>query len=105
MKAIVLAPSEQLAQQWQYAVEDLGADWRCSPATSADQALAVLAEGAEVLLLLPGRESRLLLRALDAHPPLAPPYVFGENAPDGPLPRAEELPQSLAALREMCQFE
>ena len=100
MKAIVLAPSEQLAQQWQYAVEELGADWRCSPATSADQALAVLAEGAEVLLLLPGRESRLLLRNLEVHPPLAPPYVFGENAPDGPLPRAEELPQSLAALRE-----
>ena len=72
MKAIVLAPSEQLAQQWQYAVEDLGADWRCSPATSADQALAVLAEGAEVLLLLPGRDQNHVAGGYD-------PFLFSKE--------------------------
>jgi len=99
MKAIVHAPSEQLARQWQYAVEDLGVEWRCVPVTSADQALASLEEGADVLLLLPGRESRVLLRAVEEHPPLAPPYVLGEDAPDGPLPQAAELPRLLHTWR------
>lgn len=100
MDVIVLAPSERIGRQWQYEVEDLGDNWRCIPVMGAERVLSGLEQGAEVLLLLPGRESRLLLRAIGEHPPLAPPYVFGEQAPDGPLPRAEELPQVLAALRQ-----
>ena len=96
MNVIVLAPTQQAALAWQYQVEDLGADWRCTPAATAQQARS-LAEGADVLLLLPGPEGAALLSALMDAPPLAPPYILGDNAPDGPLPPPQELPQLAAA--------
>lgn len=99
MEVIVLAPSEQAGLMWQYAVEDLGADWRCTPAASAETAEFLLREWADVLLLLPCRESAALLSALTACPPLAPPYIFGEGAPDGPLPEADRLPEMLRRFR------
>ncbi len=100
MEVIVLAPSENLGRQWQYGVENLGPDWRCTPVTSAEQAAFHLREGADVLLLLPCGEARPLLRALTAEPPLAPPYILGANAPDGPLLPAEELAERLRLWRE-----
>lgn len=100
MEVIVLAPSENLGRQWQYAVENLGPDWRCTPVISAEQAAFHLREGADVLLLLPCGEARPLLRALTAEPPLAPPYILGANAPDGPLLPAEELAERLRVWRE-----
>ena len=101
MHVIVLAPREETGRQWQYGVEDLGENWRCSPAYSAEQAVFLLREWADVLLLLPCGESRALLQRLTERPPLAPPFVLGEGAPDGPLPGAEELP----ALLQSCQRE
>lgn len=97
MDVIVLAPSEHTGRQWQFAVEDLGADWRCTPAASAEQAALLLREWADVLLLLPGGESKRLLRSLAEHPLLAPPYVLGTGAPDGALPAVAELPVLLHA--------
>ena len=96
MKTIVLALTWELAQTWQFAVEDLGEQWHCSPACQAEDALALL-PGQELLLILPGPEGEKLLRALDARPPIAPPWVLG--GPDGPLPAAEELPGLLMAWR------
>ena len=93
MEVIVLAPSERSGRQWQYAVEDLGAQWRCTPSTSAEQADFLLREWVDVLLLLPGGESDVLLRSLTLDPPLAPPFTLGMGAPDGPLPDAAELPE------------
>lgn len=95
MECIVLAPTEEKGRQWQYAVENLGVAWRCTPVISAEQAAFHLRAGADVLLLLPCGESRSLLSALTAEPPLAPPYILGLNAPDGPLPPPEELPAQL----------
>lgn len=97
MNVIVLAPTAEAGQQWQYALEDLGDDWRCTPVLAAEDALP-LAEGADVLLLLPGPERKELLALLERRPPLAPPYVLGGQ--DGPLPAAEELPVLLAAWQE-----
>ena len=99
MEVIVLAPSERDGQQWQYAVENLGVDWCCTPVTGAEQAEFLLREWADVLLLLPCRESCGVLHALTEETPLAPPFVFGEDAPDGPLPEAEKLPEVLRGLR------
>ncbi len=100
MECIVLAPSEETGRQWQYAVENLGAAWRCTPVISAEQAAFHLRAGADVLLLLPCGESRSLLSALTGEPPLAPPYILGLNAPDGPLPPPEELPAQLRQRRK-----
>ena len=94
MDVIVLAPTTETGLNWQYAVEDLGADWRCMPVLTAEAALP-LAEGADVLLLLPCPESDALREWLERRPPLAPPYVLGGQ--DGPLPTAEELPELLMA--------
>lgn len=96
MNVIVLAPTWSEALAWQYGVENMGEAWRCTPVTGAEAACSLL-EGAQVLLLLPGRESDALLTLLERRPPLAPPYVLG--GPDGPLPTAEELPRLLAAWR------
>lgn len=96
MNVIALAPTEELAQSWQYAVENLGDSWRCTPVTTAEAALPLLA-GAEVVLVLPGREGERLLRAVERQPPIAPPYILGGQ--DGPLPPAEELPVLLAGWR------
>ncbi|MBE5810560.1 MAG: hypothetical protein E7318_06435 [Clostridiales bacterium] len=96
MHVIVLAPMAEVGQSWQYSLEDLGADWRCMPVTTAEAAYPMLAD-ADVLLLLPGLERDALLAQLDRRPPLAPPYILG--GPDGLLPPAEELPGLLAAWR------
>ncbi len=93
MHAIVFTHSEAAARAWQYRIEDLGPAWRCTPAASAEAALIP----ADVLLLLDGAEG--LLRAMREAPPLAPPYLLGEGAPDGPLCSPEELPETLARFR------
>ena len=100
MNVIVLAPSAEAGQTWQYAVENLGAEWRCSPAVGAGECAALMEAGAEVLLLLPCRESEALLRAVTESPPLAPPFILGRDAPDGPLPAPEELPGLLGRWRQ-----
>ena len=96
MHVIVLAPMAETGQHWQYAVEDLGADWRCTPCTAPEEALPLL-EGADVLLLLPGSAGAELLALLEMRPPLAPPYLLG--GPDGPLCPAEALPEVMASWR------
>ncbi|MBQ3157532.1 MAG: sporulation initiation factor Spo0A C-terminal domain-containing protein [Clostridia bacterium] len=100
MEVIVLAPSAELGRQWQYRIEDRGEDWRCSPVSSAAQAVAQLQEWQDVLLLLPCAESRALLRMLLQEPPLSPPLLLGEGAPDGPLVPAEALPEMLRRRRQ-----
>ncbi len=96
MHVIVLSPSKETGRAWQYRIEDLGADFRCTPLQHGEAALAL---PAEVLLLLPGGEGPSLLRRMRESPPLAPPYVMGEGAPDGPLIPPEELPARMEALR------
>ena len=98
MNVTVMAPSAGAALDWQYAVENLGDSWRCISAAAAEEAMRLLAE-TEVLLILPGGEGETLLRQLEKHPPLAPPYVLG--GADGPLPQAEELPMLLAQWRKL----
>lgn len=97
MEVIVLAPSTEIGQAWQYTVENLGENWRCTPVITAEAAFPLLA-GAEVLLLLPGEERAALLARLEKRPPLAPPFILG--GPDGDLPPAEKLPALLTAWRE-----
>ena len=99
MEIIVLAPSAKDGWQWQCAVENLGPQWRCTPVLRAEQVLHRLHQSVDVLLLLPCRESDALLAAVEARPPLAPPYLLGNHAPDGPLLSPEELPDWLHAHR------
>ena len=80
MRVRIIGPA-QAALAWQYQVENLGEDWRCVPA------------GEELLLLLPGQEGRAALSDMLARPPLAPPFILGNDALDGPLPPVEELPK------------
>lgn len=98
MEVVVLAPTGSAGRRIQYAMEDQGADWCCRVATHAGQAMAIL-QDAEVLYLLPCGESEALLTAWEERPPLAPPYMFGSHAPDGPLPALTELPHRLSDLR------
>lgn len=99
MECIVLGPSKSAGRQWQYDVENLGADWRCIPVAGAEKALLYLADWTDILLLLPCRESAKLLRTLSEDALLAPPFILGGDAPDGPLPDAEELPSLVQAWR------
>lgn len=98
MEVVVLASSEMTGRRIQYEMEDQGADWCCRVATHAGQAVSLLGD-AEVLYLLPCAEGESLLSAWAERPPLAPPYIFGSNAPDGTLPPLGELPNRLAVLR------
>ncbi len=99
MECILLAPTERIGRPWQYSIENLGEDWRCTVVCSAQQAMACMATFADVLLLLPCRESMLLVRAAEENPPLAPPFILGEGAPDGPFPQVGELPALLHTWR------
>ena len=67
MRVRIIGPA-QAALVWQYQVENLGEDWRCVPA------------GDELLLLLPGQEGRAALSDMLARPPLAPPFILGNDA-------------------------
>jgi len=100
MNCILLTPAEKIGLAWLYRIEDLGPQWRCTLVSSAQRALVCLAEGVDVLLLLPCRESEQLLRAVEARPPLAPPFILGEGAPDGGFPHAEALPALLDLWRQ-----
>lgn len=100
MECIVLAPAEEMGRAWQYAIENLGPDWRCSPAATGEHVRLLLKEWADLLLLLPCRESRELLSGLVCAPPLAPPFILGDAAPDGPLPAADQLPALLSDWRQ-----
>lgn len=97
MKVIVLAPDEAMGKKWQYAVEDLGEAWWCTPVTEAEAVLPLL-PGTE-LLLLPGGETSAVLARVLQHIPVAPPFILGEGAPDGLLPPVEELPALLSKWR------
>lgn len=102
MECIVLARDETSGRRWQYAVEDFGESWRCCPVTQAEQALHLVQTGTELLLMADGPQTRRLLDALEARPPLAPPYLIGldMDAPDGRMSALSELPGLLAAWRE-----
>jgi len=81
---------------WQ--VEDLGAEWRCSVATEAEQALRMMQDRpAGLAILTEVREGSALLAALRARPLLAPPYVMGMGvpAPDGRLPEFPLIPEEM----------
>lgn len=98
MNVLVLTVSEAEGRTWQYTVENLGSDWRCEIACTAEQATFRLSEWVDVLLLL-GGEGDALLMQLRERPMLAPPYILGEDAPDGELPSVEDLPALLHAWR------
>ena len=80
MRVRIVGPARE-AVMWQYQVENLGEDWHCVPM------------GEELLLLLPGQEGEGALQELLAHPPIAPPFILGDDASDGVLPPVEELPE------------
>lgn len=100
MECILLAPTERIGRPWQYSIENLGDDWRCMVVCSVQQAMTCMEVRADVLLLLPCRESALLLQAVEENPPLAPPYILGDAAPDGPFPQVGELPGLLHTWRK-----
>ncbi len=100
MRTIVLAPTPEVGQKWQYSLENLGEDWLCTPLITAEEALGLL-KRTELLLIVPCRAGDALLECLERHPPLTPPYILG--GPDGPLCPAEEIPELLSArLRTGC---
>lgn len=102
MECIVLADTQARRTALQWALEDLGEDWRCVPFSQAEHALRHLqARAAALAVLSPGEASSALLDALHAQPLLAPPYLLGDGfpAPDGPLPPLPELPGLLARWR------
>lgn len=79
MRVRIVGPARE-ALMWQYQVENLGEDWHCVPV------------GEELLLLLPGQEGLAAWQELMAHPPIAPPFILGDDAPDGALPLVEDIP-------------
>ena len=101
MRVIVLAEAA-VGREIQLEVENLGEEWRCHAAVTAAQAWTLLQEGAEVLLLFPGRESDALVARLAASPMLAPPWVLGlgMEAADGTVAAVEMLAELLAVRRQ-----
>lgn len=100
MESVVLAATEAERTALQWRLEDLGADWRCTPAAQAEQARQLMAEHPVQLLVLTAcPEAQALLRSMRAQPLLAPPWVLGEGfpAPDGLLPDMAALPETLRA--------
>ena len=87
MRVRIVGPASA-ATMWQYQVENLGEDWQC------------VVSGEEILLLLPGREGASALGEVLARPPVAPPFVLGVGAPDGPLPPVEALPALVQRWRQ-----
>lgn len=99
MRCVLLSAAREAGLSWVYEIENLGERWRCVMVCGAEQAMWAAAD-AEMLLLLPGRESAQLLQAMAERPPLAPPFILGEGAPDGPLPRAADLPDVVRRWKE-----
>lgn len=100
MECIVLAGSPQRRQEIAWQLEDLGADWRCTGAATAEQACALLAgRPVQLTVLTACPASAALVRQLHARPLLAPPYMLGEGFPaaDGLLPGFAVLPTLLKA--------
>lgn len=103
MECIVLAGDAGRRRRLQWQLEDLGADWRCTPASQAEQAIEMLRSRAvEVAVAAACGESAVLVEALHAQPLLAPPYVLGDGfpAPDGELPEIAELPALLETWKQ-----
>ena len=100
MECIVLAENAAKRQEIAWALEDLGADWRCAGAATAEQALLLLAQRPAMLAVLSAcPEAAAFARQLEARPLLAPPYLLGDGFPaaDGLLPEAPMLPTLLQA--------
>lgn len=106
MECIVLSPDGRIGREWQYAIENMGDEWRVTPVYRGEQALVRLQTWADALILMDCRESRDLLHALTGVPLLTPPYILGVgwNAPDGTLLSPEELPVLLRRFRREGQL-
>ena len=82
MECIVLAENAAKRQEIAWALEDLGADWRCAGAATAEQALLLLAQRPAMLAVLSAcPEAAAFARQLEARPLLAPPYLLGDGFP------------------------
>lgn len=106
MECIVLAEAEECRRLTAWQIEDLGAEWRCSAAATAEQACMMMAERPVRLVILGGcPQSAELVRRLDERPMLAPPWLLGDGFPaaDGMLPEISVLPALLEEWkREGC---
>ncbi len=102
MECIILAPGARCrALQWR--LEDLGADWRCTPALQAETALHLLHERKPELAVLGAcEEAAVMMAALTEQPLLSPPYVLGDGFPaaDGELPEIAELPELMRGWKQ-----
>ena len=101
MLCIMLSPDSRKGREWQYAIENLGEEWRCIRVLHGGQALPILEKWTDVLLLDECPESRELLRSLTASPLLAPPYIIGVDwaLADGQVHSPEEVAECLKNLR------
>lgn len=79
-------------------VENLGEDFRCQTASTADEALFCLSrEAVNAVLMLPCPAADVLTQALMRQPPLVPPFLLG--GPDGELPNIAQLPAWFSVAR------
>lgn len=95
MNTLILSTAPACRRHIAWQIENLGPDWRCLEAASAQQARCMLSETPiRLMVLTAGTEACELLRLLREHPLLAPPYLLGDGfpAPDGPLPDFAALP-------------
>ncbi len=98
MICLAVSESQPRGMTWVYRVENLGPEWQCLCASGADQAFQLLSTmPVNVLILCPGPVGSRLLDILQAHPPLAAPWILGDGcpAPDGLLAAPEDLPALL----------
>lgn len=106
MDCIVLTESALHCRELIWRIEDLGAEWRCRAAATAEQAIVLMSEHPVQLAILSAcPQSAEMMRRLEARPLLAPPWLLGDGFPaaDGVLPGIGELPQLLQRWkREGC---
>ena len=103
MECIVLAEAPAHRQEIAWQLEDLGAEWRCTGAASAEQARALLAEHPVQLAVLTACPSAAaFVRSMNTQPLLAPPYLLGTGFPaaDGMLPEITVLPTLLRTWKQ-----
>lgn len=79
-------------------IEDLGEDFRCITALTAEEALFRLSrETVDAVLMLPCPAAASLTQSLMRQPPLAPPFLLGSL--DGAVPPIAQLPAWFSAVR------
>ncbi len=94
MPECLLVGDAEEVRGWQWAMENLGDDWRCQCAVRDEAAYGLLMERRFDLCLMLTDEADMLGTRLTARPPLSPPWLLART----PAPWADGAPDTAEAI-------